>query len=50
MKKGDEEMFQIVKRYFDRGIYQKADIAVFVRSKAITPEEYEVITGESYTE
>ena len=33
---------------YDKGIYDEADVAVFVRAGSITPEEYELITGEPY--
>lgn len=39
-------MFGIVKRYYDRGIYTVADVAVFVRAGRITAEQYQEITGE----
>lgn len=41
-------MYAIVKRYYDRGIYSKEDVAKFVRAKKLTPAEYEQITGEPY--
>lgn len=41
-------MYAIVKRYFDRGIYSKEDVAKFVRAGKITRAEYEAITGEEY--
>lgn len=41
-------MFAIVKRYYDKGIYSKADVAKFVLAGKITPEEYQLITGEGY--
>lgn len=43
-------MFKIVKRYFDKGIYSKEDVSVFVTAGKITTEEYKDITGEEYTE
>ena len=43
-------MFKIVKRYYDKGIYSKEDVATFVRAGKITPEQYKEITGEDYTE
>ncbi len=42
-------MFAIVKRYYDKGIYAKTDVAVFVRAGKITAEQYEEITGEQYS-
>ena len=43
-------MFKIVKRYYDRGIYSKEDVATFVKAKKLTADEYKEITGEDYTE
>ena len=42
-------MFALVKRFYEKGIYSVADVAVFVRATKITPEQYEEITGETYT-
>ena len=42
-------MFKIVKRYYDKGIYSKENVAVFVASGKITAEQYKEITGEDYT-
>ena len=44
------DYYSIVKRYYDRGYYTKDDVKVFVRAGKITPEQYEEIVGESYTE
>lgn len=41
-------MYKIVKRYYERGIYDENDVATFVRAGKITPEEYREITGEVY--
>lgn len=43
-------MFKVVKRYFDKGIYSKEDVAKFVSAGKLTAEEYKEITGESYVE
>lgn len=43
-------MFKIVKRYYDKGIYTKENVATFVRAGKITAEQYEQITGEEYVE
>lgn len=43
-------MYKIIKRYYDRGIYTKEDVKVFVRAGKITPAQYEQITGEAYEE
>ena len=39
-------MFPIVKRYYDKGIYDNADVAKFVIAGKLTAEEYTQITGE----
>lgn len=41
-------MFNIVKRFYDNGIYSKEDVAKFVRARKITAGEYREITGDSY--
>lgn len=41
-------MFNIVKRFYDNGIYSKEDIAKFVRARKITAVQYGEITGDSY--
>ena len=41
-------MYKIIKRYHDRGIYTKENVAVFVESGKITAEQYKEITGEEY--
>jgi len=41
-------MFKIVKRFYDRGIYVKEDVMVFVEAGRLTEEEYAEITGEEY--
>lgn len=41
-------MYKIVKRYFDKKIYDAVDVAKFVLAGKITPEEYGIITGEAY--
>lgn len=42
--------YKTVKRYYDKGIYDNDDVALFVRAGRLTPEEYERITGEPYEE
>ena len=42
-------LFNVVKRYYDKCIYTKDDVAVFVRAGRLTSEQYEQITGETYT-
>lgn len=41
-------MFNIIKRYYDRGIYSKENVALFVASGKITAEQYKEITGEEF--
>lgn len=41
-------MFKIVKRYYDRSIYDNAAVAKFVQAGKLTAEEYQQITGEEY--
>jgi uncharacterized XkdX family phage protein len=41
-------LYNTVKRYYDKGYYSEADVATFVRAGKITPDEYELITGEPY--
>ncbi len=43
-------MFKIVKRYYDKGIYSKENVATFVRAGKITAEQYKEITGDTYEE
>lgn len=43
-------MFKIVKRYYDKGIYSKENVATFVRAGKITAEQYNEITGDTYEE
>lgn len=41
-------MYRIVKRYFDKGLYNKEDVAVFVVAGKLSAEEFRKITGEEY--
>lgn len=41
-------MYKIVKRYYDRGIYDNADVAKFVKAGKLTEAEYQEITDEVY--
>lgn len=43
-------MYKIVKRYYDRGIYDNADVAKFVQAGKLTTEQYKEITSEEYAE
>lgn len=40
---------EIVKGYYDKGIYSDENVAVFVKAGALTSEEYKNITGKDYT-
>lgn len=42
------KLYKQVKKYYDMGIYNDAQVAVFVQKGKITPEEYELITGQPY--
>lgn len=44
------DYFATVKRYYDSGIYDNADVAVFVEMNKITASQYEQITGVPYGE
>lgn len=41
-------MFEIVRDYYNKGIYTDANVSVFVRAGKITAAEYEQITGQPY--
>lgn len=41
-------MFAIVKRYYDKGIYSKEGVKVFVRAGKLTEAQYKEIIGEDY--
>ena len=43
-------MYKVVKRYYDKGIYDNDDVKVFVKAGKLTAEQYESITGEPYEE
>lgn len=43
-------MFNIVKRYYNNGLYSKEDVAKFVMARKITAAQYEEITCEKYAE
>lgn len=42
--------YKTVKRYYDKGLYSKVDVALFCKHGKITAAEYELITGDPYTE
>jgi len=41
-------IYDIIKRYYDKGYYTKTHIADFVAAGALTPEQYKSITGDDY--
>ena len=41
--------YEIIKRNFDRKLWNKMMVAMAVKKKFITAEEYKEITGEEYT-
>ena len=40
--------FKSVKRYYDAKIYNKGNVATFVKAGMISETEYEDIVGETY--
>lgn len=42
--------YEKVKRFHDSGLWSKARVKNAVKMRWITPAEYELITGEKYTE
>ena len=41
-------MFEKIKKYYELGFYTKAQVKVFVDKRKITPDQYKIITGETY--
>lgn len=41
-------MFEKIKKWYDQGLWTKRMVADAVKKGKITPEEYEIITGEPY--
>lgn len=41
-------MFEKIKRFYDKGLYTKTQVADFVRKGVLTAEQYKAITGEVY--
>jgi uncharacterized XkdX family phage protein len=41
-------MFEKVKRFYDLGLYTKAQVGRFVAKNVLTAEQYEAITGEAF--
>ncbi len=42
--------YEMIKRNFDRGLWNAAMVALAVKKGVITPKQYEEITGQIYTE
>ena len=42
------KLFNTIKKFYDKGIYNKDDVKSFVVSEKITEGEYEKIVGEKY--
>lgn len=43
-------MFTKIKKFYDMGLYTKAQVAAFVEKGKITTAQYKEITGEDYAE
>ena len=43
-------LYKKVKKYYDMGLYNDKMVADFVKKGRLTPEEYELITGQPYEE
>lgn len=43
------DWFTTIKDYYDTGLYGNEKVKLFVVKGKITPEQYEEITGETYT-
>ena len=41
-------MYDIVRDYYNKGIYTDANVATFVKAGKITAEQYEHIIGQPY--
>lgn len=42
--------YEAIKRNFDRKLWNAAMVAVAVKKGVITPDQYQEITGEDYSE
>lgn len=42
-------MFKIIKQNYERGLWTKQMVKIAVKKGVITPEQYEEITGETYS-
>lgn len=40
--------FEVIKSYYDRGLWTKQMVRMAVLKKRITAEQYQEITGETY--
>lgn len=43
------KLVKTIKKFYDKGIYTKENVAEFVEAGLIIASEYQVITGEEYT-
>ena len=41
-------LYKTIKRYYDKGLYTKEDVASFVYAGLLSPLEYKQITGEDF--
>ena len=41
--------YDLIKEYYDKGLYTAKDLKIFVAAGYITIEQYLEITGEAYT-
>lgn len=41
-------MYNLVKRFFDKGLYSNDNVKTFVRAGKITADQYQEITGEVF--
>lgn len=42
------DWYTTVKRHYDTGRYNNANVATFVTGGKITPEQYQTVTGMTY--
>lgn len=42
--------YEIIKKNYDRGLWNIQMVKVAVKKKAITPEQFKEITGQDYVE
>jgi hypothetical protein len=41
--------FDIIKSNYDRGLWNELEVGIAVKKGAITPEQYQEITGKAYS-